>query len=117
MKKVVYLGFLLISFTLINCKGKVDVLPCNGSNPTYTSAIKTIMDNNCASADCHSASKKQAGYDLSSYEGTKAGASNDAFLGSIENKFGYSNMPRGGSKLPDSVITSISCWVQNGTPK
>jgi hypothetical protein len=117
MKKSLFVSVFALIITLIQCKGSVDVVPCSDPNPTYTGYVKAIMDTHCASADCHSASKKQSGYDLSSYVGTKSGSAKDAFLGSMQEKFGYSKMPRGASKLPDSVLTKIACWVQNGTPQ
>jgi hypothetical protein len=90
---------------------------CSGSIPTYSANVKSIMDANCATPGCHSASSRSAGYDLSSYLGTKTSAANNAFLGSVQHKSGFSKMPKGRAKLSDADIKILTCWVQNGTPQ
>jgi hypothetical protein len=35
-------------------------------------------------------------------------------MGSMQHLSGYSNMPKGGSKLSDAQLKTISCWIQNG---
>ncbi|MBK8052910.1 MAG: hypothetical protein IPK35_06430 [Saprospiraceae bacterium] len=90
---------------------------CSTVVSTYTNNVATIMNASCASAGCHSASTKAAGYDLSSYNGTKSGAANSKFLKSIKHESGADKMPQGGSKLPDASIKLIECWIANGTPQ
>jgi cytochrome c553 len=87
---------------------------CSGVSPTYTSTIKTIMDNKCATSGCHSSAAKAAGYDLSSYAGTSSGAANSKFMASIRQESGAEAMPRGASKLDDNTIKQLACWIQNG---
>ena len=98
-------------------KEDIDIVTCTGTTPTYTQEIKAIMDLNCATSGCHDASSKKSGYDLSSYNGTKAVAAKTAFLGSIQHKAGYSDMPKGKSQLSSTDIDKIACWVQNNTPE
>ena len=119
MKKILFLSaFVALTLTIIQCqKETIDTATCTGTTPTYTTDIKPIMDASCATSGCHSASSKQAGYDLSSYAGTVSAAGKTAFLGSIQHKTGYDAMPQGASKLSDAILTKISCWVQNGTPQ
>ena len=90
---------------------------CTTSKPTYTVNIASIMNASCALAGCHSASSKSAGFDLSNYTTTKSAAANSKFLKSIKHESGVSRMPEGGSKLPDSTIKLIECWISNGTPQ
>ena len=116
MKKM-YVACIAI-VAIASCKkDAVTTYDCTGVAPTSTANIKSIMDNNCASAGCHSASSHTSGYDLSSYTGTKSASAKSAFLGSIQHKSGYKAMPEGGSALSDADIKLISCWVQNGTPQ
>ena len=118
MKKFLFLGAFAIVLTLIQCtKDSVDVVTCTGTTPIYTADIKAIMDASCATSGCHSAAKKESGYDLSSYAGTVSAAGKTAFLGSIQHKSGYDAMPKSASKLSDAVLSKIACWVQNGTPQ
>jgi hypothetical protein len=109
---------LMIAGALAGCKKEtVTTYDCTGVTPTYTATIKPILDANCASSGCHSASSSSQGYDLSSYAGSKSASSKSAFLGSIQHKSGYKAMPQGSGQLVDSDIKLISCWVQNGTPQ
>ncbi len=119
MKNFIFLGAFALALTLIQCTKDtvVDTATCTGTTPTYLADIKAIMDASCATSGCHSAAKKESGFDLSSYAGTKAGAANAAFLGSMQHKSGYNAMPKSASKLSDASLTKIACWVQNGTPQ
>lgn len=105
-------------FTLFTqCKKEeADVVDCTGTTPTYAANVKSILDANCATSGCHSASSKESGYDLSSYESSKSAAANKAFVASVQHKSGYTKMPKGKSKLSDSDVKTIACWVQNGMP-
>lgn len=110
--------FLLVIGLSTQCKkDEIEVIDCTGVTPTYTANVKSILDANCATSGCHSSSSKRAGYDLSSYTTSKSAAGNDAFLGAVRHLSGYSKMPRGGSKLSDADIKTLSCWVQNGMPE
>jgi hypothetical protein len=90
---------------------------CSGLTPTYTADIKTVMDNTCALSGCHDAVTKSEGYDLSNYAGVKSAAGNEAFLGSMEHKSSFSAMPQSGSKLSESTLQKIYCWIENGRPQ
>lgn len=98
-------------------KEEVDTVDCSNVTPTYTSNVKSILDANCATSGCHNTSSKKSGYDLSTYETTKTAANNQAFVGSVQHKSGYSKMPRGASKLSEADVKTITCWVQSGMPQ
>jgi hypothetical protein len=120
MKKVIFFMSFTLTLFLVQCKkDTVDTTTttCTGATPTYTNTIKTIMDRSCATPGCHNATTKSNGYDLSTYTGTSAGASNAAFLGAIRHTSGFKAMPQGAAKLTDSLITKVACWVQNGKPQ
>jgi hypothetical protein len=118
MKKVIILSSVLAVVFIYACKKKsITTYDCAGITPTYIANIKPIMDANCATSGCHSASKKAAGIDLSSYGATKAYSSNDKFIKSIQHISGTEAMPKGGSKLSEENIKLIYCWTNNGTPE
>ncbi len=98
-------------------KDSITTYDCSGVTPTYTANIKPILDANCATIGCHNASANSSGFNLSSYSGAKSASGNSSFLGSIQYKSGYKQMPQGAGKLSDADIKLISCWVQNGTPQ
>lgn len=103
---------------LTQCKKEtIDAYDCTGVAPTYTTDVKSILDASCATSGCHNASSAKGGYNLSTYQGAQQAAGKEAFLGSIQHKSGFSKMPRGGSKLAETNIKLISCWVQNGMPE
>lgn len=109
---------LLVVLVAASCgKESVQSYECTGTVPTYTGAIKVILDTRCAISGCHSAASKADGIDLSTYASAKQESAKDAFLGSIEHLSGYKKMPEGSAKLPDSTIQKIYCWVNNGTPQ
>ena len=98
-------------------KEEVKLFDCAGTAASYATNVKTILDNNCATAGCHNASSRRAGYDLSSYAASVTSGGNKAFLGSIQHISGYSPMPDGGAKLSEADVKTLSCWVQNGMPQ
>ena len=91
----------------------VTTTDCSGVAATYTANVKAILDANCATSGCHSASSKQDGIDLSTYAAAKSVAGQAKFLGSIQQLSGYDAMPKGG-KLSTDQIKTLTCWVQNG---
>lgn len=109
---------LLLSTIIVSACKKEDVsqYDCTGTTPSYTAVIKPILDANCAVSGCHNASSSKSGVNLSTFEDSKKVAGESQFLGSIQHKKGYSKMPKGGSKLSESDIKLLSCWVQNGMP-
>lgn len=119
MKKIISIAILGLFFIFFGCK-KEDaptVYDCTGLTPTYDLNVKMLMDSHCATAGCHSAGNKADGKDLSTYASTKSVASNSSFLGSIEHRSGFDNMPQNAAKLSDTDIKTIACWVQNGMPQ
>lgn len=118
MNKFMLLLSLCVLATCFACKKTtVTTVDCTGVTPTYTADIKTIINTNCATSGCHSASAKANGLDLSTYLLVKSESSNNRFLGSINHDSGYNGMPQGAAKLSDANIKKITCWIQNGTPE
>lgn len=116
MKKILFVS--LAALILFSCKKEKSAEPAtpvvNTSNCdttiTYTSQIKTIIDNNCVS--CHSGSTPSGGVNFTTYANVKVKA--DA--GRIKARAidaSPSIMPPTGS-LSAADITTISCWLQNG---
>lgn len=113
---ILIMGLFMI---LPGCKKESEPITydCTGLTPTYDLNVKSLMDTHCATAGCHSASNKADGKDLSTYASTKSAASNTSFLGSIEHRSGFDNMPQNAAKLADTDIKTIACWIQNGMPQ
>ena len=101
--------------------GKTCTVSLTVSSPqiTYLNSIKTIMDLNCATPNCHNTVSNADGFNLSSYTATKNYASTKQakFLGSIKHTSGYKSMPQGAAKLPDSTINKIQLWINANYPE
>jgi hypothetical protein len=105
------------SIYIVSCKPKNKISIARGEPmPTYSTDVKKILDEYCATT-CHSSEKKKMGIDLSSYETSKEEAAYANFLGSIRHEATHAEMPAN-HKKPDTVtIQKIACWVNNGMPK
>jgi len=102
----------------VSCKkDEGDSIDCSGVTPTYTADIKPILDASCAKSGCHDAITKANNYDLSAYGPASAISQGNRFLGAIQHKNGFSEMPQGGPKLSDDKIQQLTCWVENGSPE
>ena len=111
-------GCLIAIILLSSCKKEdLNIYDCAGTTPTYTADIKVILDTNCAISKCHDASTKKKKIDLSNYISAKSESTNSRFLGAIQHKKGYTNMPRKAEMLEASLVEKISCWVLNGSPE
>lgn len=116
-QKVLSLAF-VFAILLISCKkDPVDMTDCGGIMPTYNADIKAILDASCAKSGCHDAITSQNGVNLSTYASAFAISREDRFLGVIQHKSGYPQMPFDGPKLPNATIELLTCWVQNGSPQ
>lgn len=104
-----------VSILLISCqKDPISTVDCTGLEVSYNADIKPILDVSCATSGCHNSVSKQAGIDLSTYNGVKNVSLQDRFLGAIQHKKGFSPMPKNSAKLSGDKIDMITCWVQNG---
>src|SRR5918993_2398057 len=89
---------------------------------TYQDHVLPIFRNSCFS--CHSADKKKADLDLSSYAAAMAGGSSGKALepGSPDGSLLYRlvthaeepQMPPKGGKLPDKDLNTIKAWIAGG---
>lgn len=107
MRKIVAVAGICLS--LIACNKEKDsgkLTPaCDGSNPTYNSAIKSILDSRCGSASCHP--------NYTSYEGLSGILQSGDFKREVLTN---QAMPEG-SSLTQEQINKIQCWVDNGFPE
>ncbi len=83
---------------------------------TYSVGVVNLLQGSCLS--CHSASAAAnlgGNIKLDSYTSVKTYADNGQLLGSINHDPGYSQMPKGSTKLSDCQIAVIDKWISNGT--
>ena len=113
--------FFIITFSLLL------IISCKPSNlegcpdiPSFSSQIQPIIINNCATASCHGFNGF-APFTLITYEQIDSIALSGLLLLSIKHQ-SLRPMPRtnpflpDATRLPDSLIQIIECWVNQGRP-
>ncbi|MEI7663613.1 MAG: hypothetical protein WCK34_15500 [Bacteroidota bacterium] len=90
---------------------------CTGTTPTYTANVKPILDSYCAMPEMHCHGGNGSDINLSDYAGASQASKKKSFMGSIEHRTIYAQMPKGGVVMPIDQIRVLSCWVENGSPE
>jgi hypothetical protein len=100
---------------------------CDTTHVQYSVEIKAILDQNCATINCHEGPDCFSGYNLYDYE-TISGLALDTslftdglLLAAVMHEDGLeanglTPMPKDKSKLQDCDINKIAAWVHNGAP-
>jgi hypothetical protein len=104
----------VLSFLMLltpSCK-KTTPATCDGSNPTYESEIKDIINANCNSSSCHASGSSNG--DLTTFAKLKSYLDNGKFKSEVLDK---QSMPKGGAKLTSAQLGKITCWKDNGYPE
>lgn len=109
------LGAMIIGITTMAATCKKAASTCT-TTPTYTSAVKTIIDESCGNK-CHSNQWKAGGIELTNYALVSAESKKARFMGSLRHLAGYDAMPKKADKLADSVLQVLQCWVDGGSPQ
>ena len=110
--------FFLLAFSVIiagcsknNSNGSTTInRDCGARTYSYSKDITPIISTHCGA--CHINGSNNP--NLGNYSSVKSNASK--ISATINQSGGANPMPQGASKLPDSTITKIDCWIKNGTP-
>jgi len=88
------------------------IVQCDTSSITYTDTVEAIFTTNCAVQFCHDSQTSTDGVSLTTYSEVAAKV-NDGRIEArmIIGELGY--MPPAG-KLPDSIITMVLTWIDEG---
>jgi hypothetical protein len=91
---------------------------CDTMGMKYSSNVSPILSGDCATGGCHTTANKvnAGGYAFDSYSETMLAVPNNKLMNSIKHLNGYSQMPKGGNKLPDCDIAQIQAWINQGSP-
>lgn len=91
--------------------------PNNTLEITYTSTVKSIIDNNCIT--CHgNVPTNGAPMSLTTYENVKDAVLNRNLLDRISRSEGTSGaMPLGGPRLPQNDINAVTTWINADFPQ
>jgi hypothetical protein len=87
---------------------------CDTAAVSYSLTVSPIAVANCAKSGCHNTRTKQNGYDMSTYDGMAAAASDPKFIGDVENTPGYVPMPNDGTQLTACEKQQLVAWANQG---
>jgi hypothetical protein len=96
--------------------GTTTTTTCDTTTAKFATFVSPLMVSKCATSGCHNATSASAGANLSTHTSIKAYITSNkaAFLGSMKFSSAFSNMPKGGSKLPDCDIKKLEVWINAG---
>lgn len=122
-------AFITVTILIISC-AKEKALevkppdPCNKAY-TFTADIKPIFATRCAIGQCHVSGSMYAPFVATDYDTLDYFINSGRLLIALKHT-GAIKMPRNDStdalniastQLPDSIITKIECWVEQGFPE
>lgn len=90
---------------------------CTDTTYSYNGRVKALVDQNCASSNCHSGASPSGSIGLENYADVKNNVENGNFLCSINWNSGCSQMPKNTSKLNKCSISAIEKWKEKGYPE
>ena len=82
------------------------------SDVTYTSNVKSIIDNNCL--NCHGSTNPNAGLSLTNYDQVKQAVLNSGLIDRISRPAGDPQLMPQTGKLPQQTIDIIIKWNTDG---
>lgn len=119
MRSVINLVF--VSIIIVSATGcyydKAEILyggggttTCSNISATFSTNIKPLIQNNCATAGCHNAAGSAGGVILETYAQIAAKTARIAQRCIVDK-----TMPTGGPLLP-AEIAALKCWIDSGAP-
>jgi hypothetical protein len=89
--------------------------PCDTTAVTYTNTVVPILRTSCYI--CHEGNAAAGnGIKLDNYASVMLQVNNGKLLGAIEQRTGFSPMPKGGAKMQECDIAKIRTWIKSGAP-
>jgi mono/diheme cytochrome c family protein len=122
MKKLLYFATISVMFVACYWDNEEYLYPELGSGcdttaaATYSVEVTNLLKSSCLSCHTSSVAANLGGnIKLDSYSSVKTYADNSQLLGSVRHESGYSQMPKGSTKLSDCQIAVIEKWINAGT--
>lgn len=119
MKNLLFL--ILITLFLGACKkDKASFLSCTtcedcGTVPhQFSTDVLPIFQNNCAFSGCHDDGTSSAGFAWTNHANIAQPDRLQKILGAIKHETTPTMPLPAGTKLPDSLIHTIECWINDG---
>lgn len=106
----------LIAILSFSCDNDDDGNACETTDLTYTNAIATILNANCATAGCHG---EGTTFEMHNFATATAAVATETIIGAINHTEGFLPMPYpiGSDKLSDCDIDKITAWIADGAPE
>lgn len=125
LKSIIFFAgtlFLVLTMSLNSCYYDNEAYLYSGGNCTdttytYTGRIKAIVDQNCATADCHAGVSPSSNIGLETYDDVVNNMENGEFLCTIYQNSGCNPMPKNASKLDACTLDAFAKWKERGYPE
>ncbi len=111
-------AFVLVALTFslsTSCNKDKTPLPVASDCPDtifFSAVVEPMIQQNCSTSGCHSASSAAGGYNLVGHGNVSANAS--IILDVIKHEGPVAPMPLGQPKLNDTIIQQFKCWIDQG---
>ena len=99
---------------------KEDVMEedCEATGITCDNHVGSFLASNCTNSGCHDSNADVSVGDYTTYAtATNVFIQGGRLLGAINHESGFSNMPKGESKLDSCSIAKLTNWVNAGYPE
>ena len=111
MTKSIYLIPVLFLIAVLGCaKDDHSHGPCSSTTTTtvsYASFIAPLMTASCNGSGCHNVASNAGGHQFTTHAGVKEAVDHGHFYTVMAS----GSMPKGGAKLPDSILTKVKSWT------
>jgi mono/diheme cytochrome c family protein len=123
-KKTIIISAVAAITIWVSCTSKKEVsettpttptVTCDTANVRYSVEIVAILSANCNR--CHAAPASSGnGIVLDNFNSVKPWATNQTLYHVVNHTPGFSQMPKGASKIASCDIAKIRTWIRNGAP-
>ncbi len=120
MRNLIFISGIALAIGLASChKDKAaptpEPTPCDSIQVSFANDIQPIFDNNCNTGSCHSSTGQADGRVYVNHGQIAADA--EVCYSAMNHEAGFTAMPLGNpTKLPDSLLNKMNCWIQDGKP-
>ena len=114
--KLLFAMLVLIGFVACGDDEDLVTMTCETDGLTYNSVVADILNTSRATSSCH-ASNTNTTFPMGDYTEAFAAVGEGRIIGAINHESGFSQMPKGGTKLDDCTIDKLTSWINDGAPE
>lgn len=88
------------------------VLACDTTDVSYSGFVQPLLGEHCTG--CHAGTTPSGNVSLDNHESVKRWADDGTLYGAMAHLDGYSQMPKGGNRLPQCDLDKVKAWIDAG---